>query len=275
MCAPGCLETVHNRLSRRNFFKGAGATAAAGALAAAYPPKPAAAEPRSFTSVVDMTHTFHPDFPNFFGMAGITKERMTTYEEDGFNMYRWSVIEHAGTHLDAPIHFSNGDQHTAEQVPAEQLVGPLCVIDIKARAADNPDAQMTPDDIKAWESKHGPIPDGAAVAMNSGWDKLADSPKFAGADEEGTFHFPGVHPEATRYLLEETGAQGMIVDTMSLDYGPSTQFDTHYAWLPTNRWGLECIKNLDEVPEAGATVVVAAPKVEGASGGMTRVMALI
>jgi kynurenine formamidase len=275
MCAPGCLETVHNRLTRRNFFKGAGATAAAGALAAAYTPKPASAEPRSFTRVVDMTHTLHPDFPTYFNKPGISMEPMARIDESGFNMFRWSVIEHAGTHLDAPIHFSREDQHTAEQVPAEQLVAPLCVIDIKERAAENPDARMTPDDIKAWESKHGPIPDGAAVAMNSGWDKHAESPKFAGRDDDGTMHFPGVHGEATQYLLEETGAQGLIVDTLSLDYGPSTQFDTHYAWLPTNRWGLECIKNLDVVPEAGATVVIGAPKVKDASGGLTRVMALV
>ena len=275
MCAPGCLETVHKRLSRRSFFAGAGATAAAGALAVAYPPKPAAAQPRSFERVVDMTHTLSPEFPTYFNKPGIEMEAMARIEESGFNMYRWSVIEHAGTHLDAPIHFSRGDQRTAEQVPAEQLVAPLCVIDIKARAAEDPDARLTPDDLKAWEAQYGPIPDGAAVAMNSGWDQHAQSDKFAGRDEDGTMHFPGVHAEATAYLLEETGAQGLIVDTLSLDFGPSTSFDTHYAWLPTNRWGLECIKNLDQVPASGATVVIGAPKVKDASGGPTRVFALV
>ncbi|MDZ7713385.1 MAG: cyclase family protein [Rhodovibrio sp.] len=275
MCAPGCLETVHKRLNRRAFFKGAGASAAAGVLTAAYPPKPAAAKPRSFERVVDMTHTLSPEFPTYFNKPGIEMERMARIEESGFNMYRWSVIEHAGTHLDAPIHFSRGDQYTAEQVPADQLVAPLCVIDIKARAAENPDARLTPDDIKAWEAEHGPIPDGAAVAMNSGWDKHAQTDKFAGREDDGTMHFPGVHGEATQYLLEETGAQGLIVDTLSLDYGPSTSFDTHYAWLPTNRWGLECIKNLEQVPASGATVVIGAPKVKDASGGLTRVFALV
>ncbi|MBK1699324.1 cyclase family protein [Rhodovibrio salinarum] len=275
MCAPGCLETVHHRLSRRNFFKGAGATAAAGALAAAYPPRPAAAQPRSFERVVDMTHTMSPEFPTFFNKPGIELERMARIENDGYNMYRWSLIEHAGTHLDAPIHFSREDQHTAEQIPAEQLVAPLVVVDIKARAAESPDARLTPDDLKAWEAQYGPIPDGAAVAMNSGWDQHAYTEKFVGRDDDGGMHFPGIHAEATQYLLEETGAQGLMVDTLSLDYGQSTSFDTHYAWLPTNRWGLENLKNLDQVPASGATVVIGAPKVQDATGGLTRVLALV
>lgn len=274
MCVPGCLETVHHRLSRRSFFKGAGASAAAGAAATLAPSRPALAAPTSFSRVVDMSHTLDPEFPTYFKKAGIEMERMARIGESGFNMFRWHIIEHAGTHVDAPIHFSE-DGHTAEEVAVQDLVAPLVVIDIKQRAADNPDAQVTPEDIKAWESEHGPIPDGAAVAMNSGWDKRADGDGFGNADEEGTFHFPGFHVDATTYLMEETGARGMVVDTLSLDYGPSTSFDTHYAWLPTNRWGLECIKNLDEVPASGATLVVGAPKVRDASGGLSRTMALL
>jgi len=275
MCVPGCLETVHSRLSRRSFFKGAGASAAAGAAAMMAPAQPATAAPTSFSQVIDMTHTMDGDFPTYFGKAGIEMERMARIEDDGFNMFRWSLIEHAGTHLDAPIHFSEGDTRTAAEVPIEDLVAPLVVIDIKQRAADDPDTRVTPDDIKAWESQHGPIPDGAAVAMNSGWDRHAPGPKFANRDDDGKMHFPGFHGEATRYLMEETGARGLVVDTLSLDYGLSGTFDTHYAWLPSNRWGMECIMNLDRVPARGATLVVGAPKVRNATGGLTRAMALV
>jgi kynurenine formamidase len=270
------METVARRLSRREFFKGtgAGALAMAGAAAGLAPPAPARAAPTSFTNVVDMTHTFTPSFPTFSNMSGIELETMTSYDSDGYNMHRWHVIEHAGTHLDAPIHFSESGQ-TAEAIPPEHFVLPLAVIDIKARAAENPDAQVTPDDIKAWESRHGPIPQGAAVAMNSGWDRHADGDMFRNADDAGTMHFPGFHVEAATYLMEETGALGMAVDTLSLDHGPSAKFETHYAWLPTNRWGLEAIRNLDAVPAAGATLIVGAPKIAGATGGLTRVMALV
>jgi len=274
MCVPGCMDTVTERLSRRGFFKGAGALALAGGAAAAGP-APQARAAAQFSQVIDLTHSFSPDFPTFFGVPGIEQATMYTFEDAGFNMKRWTLIEHAGTHMDAPIHFSE-DGQSAEEVPVENLVTPLAVIDIREKAAGNPDAQVTPEDIKAWEAANGPIPERACVAMNSGWAAFAGDPgKFTGKDDDDVFHFPGFHVEATQYLLEETTALGMAVDTMSLDYGPSQSFDTHYAWLPTNRWGLENLANLSDLPATGATLVAGAPKVAGATGGPTRLIALV
>jgi kynurenine formamidase len=88
-------------------------------------------------------------------------------------------------------------------------------------------------------------------------------------------HFPGFHVEAAHYLLSERNAIGLGVDTLSLDYGQSAVFATHYAWLPTNRWGLEALARLDEVPASGATLVVGGPMVKGATGGPSRVFALV
>ncbi|WP_206607859.1 cyclase family protein [Ferruginivarius sediminum] len=263
-----------NRLSRRNFFRGAGAAALAGAAGAMAPAGPVRAEPASFTKVVDMTHTLHPDFPTYFGKPGLGLDTMARLGDDGFNMNRWSLVEHTGTHMDAPIHFSE-DGRTADEVPIEHLVVPLVVVDIREKADSNPDAQVTPDDLKAWVADHGPIPDGACVAMNSGWGRFADSEKFRNADDEGTMHFPGFHIEATQYLLEETSALGMAVDTLSLDFGRSKDFATHYAWLPTNRWGIECLANLDQLPAKGATLIAGGPKIAGATGGPGRMMALM
>jgi kynurenine formamidase len=115
------MPEVHARLSRRSFFTGAGAAAAAGAASMVAPAGPARAASGSFERVVDMTHTLDPAFPTYFNRPGIAKERMAEFGADGFNMFSWNLIEHAGTHLDAPIHFSE-DGQTADQVPAEALV---------------------------------------------------------------------------------------------------------------------------------------------------------
>ncbi len=152
---------------------------------------------------------------------------------------------------------------------------PLAVVDIASRAEDDPDTQVTPDDLIAWESANGPIPQGACVAMNSGWDSRVGSDGFRNADGDGVLHFPGFHQDAVAYLLENTTAAGIAVDTLSLDYGPSPDFATHYKWLPANRWGMECVANLGDVPATGATIVVGGPKIQGATGGPSRVLALV
>ena len=274
MCAPGCVEHVRSRLSRRGFFKGVGAAAAA-ATAASWAPREAEAQafPR-FSRVVDLTHTHTPEFPNFFGMPSVTLKPLKRFKPDGFNLNEWTVLEHSGTHMDAPIHFAETGAGP-DTLPVSQLVLPLAVIDVADAAAANPDYQLTPADLRRWETRNGRLPGGCCVAMNSGWARHVGSDRFTGRDAQSVLHFPGFHPEATDWLLKERQVRGMAVDTLSLDYGASKDFKTHYAWLPSGRWGLECVAGLDQVPPRGATLVVGAPKIRGATGGPTRVLALV
>src|SRR6202171_5252944 len=55
----------------------------------------------------------------------------------------------------------------AGQIPPERLVAPLVVMDLNAaiNAAIKDSPQISLDDIAAWESHHGMIPQGAVVAI--------------------------------------------------------------------------------------------------------------
>lgn len=270
MCHACVTDEIKARmLSRRDLFRAAPAVAlAAGAGVAALP-----ALAQGARRVVDMTHTVSPEFPTFFGVPGISMTPKFTWDQHKFNLNELTVNEHTGTHVDAPLHFSQ-DGASVDEIAPEALVCPLAVIDIRAKAAANVDAQVTPDDVKAWTAAHGPIPDGACVAMNSGWGAKVGDAAFRGEDAAKKLHFPGFHIEAAQMLLE-TGAVAMAVDSLSLDHGPSPDFAVHYAWLPTGRYGIECLAGLDAVPPAGATLVVGAPKHKGGSGGPARVLALV
>jgi kynurenine formamidase len=275
MCVPGCEQAVHRALNRRGFLRTTGAAvfaASATTLAAAQPPAQA---PASFRAVVDLTHTMSPDFPTFFGVPGIEMQKQFDIKKDGFNLYWWRLIEHAGTHLDAPIHFSENGA-TADRLDAVNLVVPLAVIEVADKAARDSDYLLLSRDIADWEAKNGRLPDGCCVAMHSGWARhVADAAKYAGKDAAGTFHFPGVAPEAADWLMRERRVVGLAVDTLSLDHGPSKDFRTHYLWLPSGRWGLENVANLDRVPAAGARLVVGLAKVKDATGGPARLIALV
>jgi kynurenine formamidase len=273
MCVPGCQEAVRHALSRRRFVKGA--LAAPFAATAAAPDTAGAASARSFTSAVDLTHTMSPDFPTFSGVPGIEMEKKFDLTKDGFNLYWWRLIEHAGTHLDAPIHFSQSGA-TVDKIPAAALVLPLAVIDVAAKAAQNPDYLITREDLAGWEKKHRRLPDYCCVAMQSGWAQHVGNPaKFTGKDGSGVFHFPGFSLEAAEWLMRERNVMGLAVDTLSLDHGPSTDFKVHRAWLPSGRWGLENVANLDKVPASGTMLVVGLAKVKDATGGPARLLALV
>ena len=226
-----------------------------------------------FSRVVDLTHTLGADFPTFGGDPQLEMNQVFALDSDGYNLFEYSINEHTGTHMDAPFHFSDGP--SADQIPVTDLIGPLVVVDIRARAEEDPDAIVTPDDLAAWEELYGEIPPGAIVAMNSGWDEFVTTDKFRNADDDGVMHFPGFGLEAVQFLLEERTVKGIFVDTLSLDHGPSATFDVHYNWLPANKWGMECVANLSKMPPFGATVIVGGPKIEGATGGPSRVIALV
>lgn len=273
MCDVCVMNSVKERmLSRRDFFKASAVAGAAATLGVATAPPALAA---GHGGVVDMTHKLSPEFPTFFGVPGISMEQQFNFAENGFNLMNLTINEHTATHIDAPLHFS-ADGASVDEIPVSDLVIPLCVVDIAAKAAENADAQVTPDDLKAWIAANGDIPDKACIAMYSGWAaKSGDAAAYVGNDADNVKHFPGFHIEATQMLLEETSAVAMAVDTLSLDHGPSPDFATHYAWLPAGRYGIENLAGLDQVPAAGATLVVGAPTHPGGTGGPARIFAMV
>lgn len=272
MCLPDCTIRLAEAASRRRFLQQAGVVACATVIAS---PTAQSDEPPhcSFRQVVDLTHTLSATFPMTWPNPFVL-EQVSKLGEDRWNAYRWHLQEHSGTHLDAPLHCTEGP--SADRIPVDQLVGPLVVVDIRARACADADTQLTPDDLEVWEQQHGPIPAGAIVALFSGWDaRVDDARKFFGLDDKGVYHFPGFHVEAVQFLHEQRSVNGIATDTLSLDPGPSTDFPAHHYWLGRRKWGLENVANLGRIPANGSTVVVGAPKIAGCTGGPSRVLALL
>ncbi|MCO6383172.1 cyclase family protein [Oceanicola sp. 502str15] len=271
MCNACLIENVRkSAMSRRSFFARSAAAGAAAITAGAMASRPALAQ--SSGKVVDLTWTLTPEFPTFDGLPGIEFVPDKDYAADGYKIWKVSFYEHSGTHIDAPAHFAEGGD-TVDMLPPESLMCPLCVIDLKAKAAEEPNAMVEPEDIEAWVSANGDIPEGACVAMNSGWGAKMGEAAYRN-DEEGAFAFPGFAKAATDMLLD-MGVASIGVDTLSLDPGNSADFAVHYSWLPAGRYGIENLANLDAVPATGATLFVGAPKHGGGTGGPARVMAVI
>jgi kynurenine formamidase len=273
MCLPACTMKLADAISRRAMLKSLGVAATATAVATAVATAEELPPRYSFQRVVDLTHTLGPSFPMGWDKP-FAMEQVNKLGKDKWNVYRWHLIEHIGTHLDAPLHCTALD--SADRIPAERLVGPLAVVDIRDRAAVNADAQLTVDDLKAWESTHGPIADGSVVALFSGWDARVGSAKtFFGIDEKGGYHHPGFHLEAVRFLQEERNVKGIATDTLNLDAAAAGDFPVHHYWLGHNKWGLESLANLGQLPPKGAIIVVGSPKIAGCTGGPSRVLALL
>ena len=200
---------------------------------------------------------------------------VATVENDGWFEAILTIDEHTGTHIDAPAHFA-ADGDTVDGIPADRLVAPLAIVRIADRAAADPDALLSVDDLIAWERRHGRLPAGAFVAMDSGWDRrAADPPAFLNRDDTDVMHYPGFDPDAAAFLVEERDIVGIGVDTLSLDHGPSSSFPTHLVVLPAGKYGVEALAKLSELPPVGATIVVGALTHAGGSGSPVRALGLV
>lgn len=258
------------RTNRRGLFGGAVGLAALATVAVA---PPAAAVPAGSGGVVDLTHTLTPQLPVWPGNPPPAMLPVAWHAVGGFAQQALAFWEHTGTHLDAPAHRVPGGA-TTELLAVRDLVAPLVVVDISAKA-DDADATLTIADIENWQARHGRIPPRAFVAMYSGWERrLADPAAFVNLDAQGTAHAPGFAPEAAEYLVSRCDVVGVGVDTLSLDRASSRDYGAHTAILGAGRYGVEMLANLAAVPPRGATVVVGAPKHAGGTGGPCRVLAL-
>jgi kynurenine formamidase len=272
MCLPGTVEAVREQqpqLSRRTMLAGGGAAA----LAALLPGEAVAHKRRRGRrrgKVVDLTHTFTAGFPVYTGDPPV-RRTLKNYTPDGFYSQEWTFGEHSGTHMDAPGHFVEGARRTPQLRPKE-LILPIVVIDISARAASDPDADVTVDDLRRFERRHGRISRNALVAMNSGWDAKLGSPAFTGG-MLGDYHFPGFGEDAIDFMIERNRGSAIAVDTLSLDPGNSATFPVHNKWLAEDHYGLENLANLGDLPPHGAVATVGVIPWEEGSGGPARVFA--
>jgi kynurenine formamidase len=191
---------------------------------------------------------------------------------------RFATAEHGGTHLDAPRHFAEG-RHTADQIKPERLVGEAAVIDVRAKCAANPIYEVTADDLVAWEREHGRQLVDVIVLLRTGWaTRWGDRAAYLGTGVKGPeavplLRFPGLAPDAAKWLVGHRRVKAVGIDTASIDHGPSSLFGSHVALCTADTPIFENLAGLERLPAEGAFVVALPMKIAGGSGGPLRVLA--
>jgi kynurenine formamidase len=233
--------------------------------------------------VVDLTHPFDEQtiyWPTAEGfrlrvdVQGWT-ERGFYYEANSF-----STAEHGGTHLDAPVHFAEG-RRALDEIPPGELIGPGVVVDVSAACAADRDHLVSVAELEAWEARHGRIPERSIVLLSTGFARhWPDRERYLGTTERGPdavakLHFPGLAPEAARWLVEQRAIRAVGLDTASIDHGPSRTFEAHRVLAAANVPALENVAHLDQLPARDFEVIALPMKIRGGSGGPVRIVARV
>lgn len=232
---------------------------------------------------LDLTYDFSDETVYWVTAKEFEKETVAEGKtEKGYfySAYNFSAAEHGGTHLDAPVHFAEG-RRTVDQIPVERLIAPAVKIDLSGKASTNRDYQITVEDITAWEKTNGQIPDESILFLQTGFGRFyPDREKYLGTAARGDaavkdLHFPGLAPEAARWLVENRRIKAVGIDTASIDHGQSQDFGSHVALMSENVPAFENVANLEQLPEKGALVIALPMKIKGGSGAPLRIVALL
>ncbi len=233
---------------------------------------------------VDLTHAFEPGIPSWPGFPNETRETLYGYREGmgklgkGFFAQSYTHVGQWGTHVDPPAHFVEG-LRTVDQISVSEMILPLVVIDVHDEVARDADYTLAMEDILEWETKHGPVPEGAFVVMRTDWSKRwPDATKMQNKDEKGIAHYPGWGLQALKHLYETRKITASGHETTDTDPGIATSMNDYsletYV-LSTNHYQIELLTNVDQVPEYGAAAIVTFPKPKGGSGFPARVFAVL
>ncbi|HEV3468265.1 MAG TPA: cyclase family protein [Pyrinomonadaceae bacterium] len=244
--------------------------------------KPEAADPLAGT-LVDLSHPYDEQTVFWPTAEAFKLEKVAdgvTPQGYYYAANNFSTAEHGGTHLDAPVHFAAG-RNSTDTVPLEQLIGAAVVVDVSEKCARDADYQVTAEDFAAWEREHGRLPGGVILILRTGFGRRwPDRRSYMGTDERGPeavpkLHFPGLHPEAARWLTRERSIKAVGLDTPSIDYGQSTLFESHRVLFDRNIPAFENLANLDRLPPKGFHVIALPMKIKGGSGGPLRAVAIV
>lgn len=208
--------------------------------------------------IVDLSQYYEDGMPIFPGLPDPSFKPIAKVEEDGYAMSEYHLLNHIGTHVDAPSHqIAGGD--TLDEIGLERLVTDAVTLDVSAREP----GLLTLAELEPHLDK---IRAGDIVFL------FSDNGRNWGTEAYWTgWSYPDA--EATQALVErDISAIGF--DGPSADPVDTTTFELHRLWLGAGRMIIENATNLDQLPER-SQVVVAPLKVRAANGGPARIFALL
>ncbi len=225
--------------------------------------------------VIYLSHIIDPNIPQWENDPSVEFETVADWEKEGYYLRRFSMGEHSATHINAPISFHRNGAGI-DEYPANSLVLPAVVIDIRASVVVNPDYVLSIADIETWENQYGKIPDKCLVLLRTGWqEKWNDEKAFFNKDVEGTMHFPGFGVDAAELLIQKRNIAGIGIDTHGVDGGKDVNFTINRLVLDRSRIVLENLTNLEQLPPTGIKVAIGILRLRGGSGSPVGVVALL
>ncbi len=235
-------------------------------------------------TLIDLSHRLEQGMPTGPGPNMETIETLLSHTpgeglmEGSGLIHRYSFPGQWGTHVDAPVHFIKG-KRTLEDIPLTEMVLPLIILDIHQQVSQNPDYQISMADVIEWEKENGKIPEKSFVALRSDWSKRWPfTNELRNWDQEGNSHSPAWSKDVLEFLANSRNITAIGHETMDTDLGrlaASGQYPLETYFLGLDKYQIENMKSLDQVPKTGSFIIASWVNSKGGAGFPARVFAIV
>lgn len=227
---------------------------------------------------INLTHEVSEDMAIYQAFNPLQENILTTLEETGSDNREYTIGTSHGTHIDAPAHFMAGGRIMAD-IPQKERYLPLYVLHLEDRVEEDNGYAVTVEDIKEFEAEYGEIPAGSFVAFSSGWyRRIGSQEAFTNVNEDGVEVTPGWSVEALKYLSQDRQITAIGHETLNTDAGPEAaaagDLVAQRFWLNENKFQVEVMANLDQVPAVGSFIMINAPHIKDAVAFPAEVIAV-
>ena len=195
-------------------------------------------------------------------MRGFRKSVARTLVDDGWNASTLEIYSHAGTHMDAALHFEAGEE-TIDTIPTDRLV---CMCHIAKIQQCTPGMLVTLKHLgPAAESLHP----GEGLIIHTGWSQYADDPVIY-RDQ-----LPRISEELARWLTEKkVNILGVEPPSVADVNNPGELQLVHRILMEGDVLILEGLCNLENIQGNYVQLVALPLKIGGGDGAPVRAIVI-
>lgn len=219
--------------------------------------------------IINLSHTLTPSNPTWSGKEAFTENRLYDYQTcttaTKFRVQNFCLDGGTGTHIDAPAHCI-ADARSVDQLSMHELIAPCFVVDATHHAAA--DGLIDLATVQAFEQTNQVAFANSIVFFKTNWSNRWQNPH----EYRNNLKFPALCSRAAAYLIEQK-VLAIGIDTLGPDR-PGDTFPVHDIVLGADRYLIENLTNLDQLPPCGATAIVMPLLIAGATEAPARVIGI-
>lgn len=204
---------------------------------------------------IDVTLTYES------GMRGVAIEPAKTLSKDGWNATTLHLYSHAGTHMDAPVHFEAGNKSIEQTDPSRFFV--TChLVDLTGIGQGT---EIVVADLGTTAQR---VQNGEGLLFRTGWSRHVGKPVYRNG-------LPALGRELAVWCVEK-GVSMIGVESPSVaDVNNLEKLtEIHRILLEADILLVEGLANLEEITNQKVKVVALPLKIKGGDGAPCRVIVI-